>query len=174
MDCSLPDSSVHGISQGRILEWVAISFSRESSRPKDQTHVSCIDKRFFTTEPSGKPYFQAVLRISTDQWEKENSIFKRWKDLNWHFTKGNTQIAHVLKGLKCFKRWASQVALEVKNTPGNEGGIKDAGLIPGSGRSPGGGHSSPLQYSCSGNPRDRGVWWATVHRLKELEMTEVA
>ena len=45
--CSLPDSSVHGISQARILEWVAISFSRGSSLPKDQTHVSwfsCIDR----------------------------------------------------------------------------------------------------------------------------------
>jgi len=42
MDCSIPDSSVHGISQARILEWVAISFSRVSSWPKDQTHISCI------------------------------------------------------------------------------------------------------------------------------------
>ena len=44
MDCSLPASSVHGISQARILEWVAISFSRGSSRPRDRTHVSCIDR----------------------------------------------------------------------------------------------------------------------------------
>ena len=43
MDCSPPASSVHGISQARILEWVAISFSRGSSQPRDQTHVSCID-----------------------------------------------------------------------------------------------------------------------------------
>ena len=41
MDCSLTGSSVHGIFQARILEWVAISFSRGSSRPWDQTHVSC-------------------------------------------------------------------------------------------------------------------------------------
>ena len=40
--CSPAGSSVHGISQARILEWVAISFSRESSRPRDQTQVSCI------------------------------------------------------------------------------------------------------------------------------------
>jgi len=39
----------------------------------------------------------------------------------------------------------------------------DPGLIPGSGRSPGGGHSNPLQYSCLENPVDRGAWWATVH-----------
>ena len=48
---SPPGSSVHGISQARILEWIAISFSRGSSWPRDQTHVSCIAGRFFTTEP---------------------------------------------------------------------------------------------------------------------------
>ena len=42
MDCSLPDSSVHGIFQARVLEWVAISFSKGSSQPRDQTQVSHI------------------------------------------------------------------------------------------------------------------------------------
>ena len=51
----------------------------------------------------------------------------------------------------------------VKNTPANAGDIIDAGSIPGSGRSPGGGHGNPVQYSCVENPTDRGVWWATVH-----------
>ena len=44
MDCSLPASSVHGISQTKILQWAAISFSRGSSRPRDQTRVSCIGR----------------------------------------------------------------------------------------------------------------------------------
>ena len=48
MDCSLPGSSVHGILQGRILEWIAISFSRGSSQSRDRTQVSCIAGRFFT------------------------------------------------------------------------------------------------------------------------------
>ena len=48
MDCSLPVFSVHGIFQPRILEWVAISFSRESPRPRDRTQVSCIVGRCFT------------------------------------------------------------------------------------------------------------------------------
>ena len=48
MDCSLPGSSVHGIFQARILEWVAISFSRGSSWPRDRTQVSCIVGRRFT------------------------------------------------------------------------------------------------------------------------------
>ena len=44
--------------------------------------------------------------------------------------------------------------------------------IPGSGRSPGGGHGNPLQYSCLENPMDRGTWWVAVHRVTELDMTE--
>ena len=48
VDCSLLGSSVHGIFQARILEWIAISLSRGSSQPRDQTPVSCITGRFFT------------------------------------------------------------------------------------------------------------------------------
>ena len=57
MDYSPPGSSVHGILQARILEWVAISFSKRSSWPRDWTRVSCIAGRFFTTEPPGKPQY---------------------------------------------------------------------------------------------------------------------
>ena len=53
MDYSLPGSSVHGILQARMLEWVAISLSRGSSWPGDWTHISCLAAGFFTTEPSG-------------------------------------------------------------------------------------------------------------------------
>ena len=62
-------------------------------------------------------------------------------------------------------RKASQVTLVVKNPPANAGDVRDVGLIPGSGRFPGGEHSNPLQYFCLENPMDRGVWWATVHRV---------
>ena len=58
MNCSPPASSVHGILQARILEWVAMLSSRGSSRPGDQTHVSCVSciaVGFFTTESLGKP-----------------------------------------------------------------------------------------------------------------------
>ena len=57
MNCSPPGSSVHGILQARILEWVAIPFSRKSSQPRDRIHVSysfCIADGFFTAEPLGK------------------------------------------------------------------------------------------------------------------------
>ena len=50
----------------------------------------------------------------------------------------------------------------VKNTPANAQDARDAGLIPGSGRSSGGGSGNPLQYPCLGNPMDRGAWWTTV------------
>ena len=60
---------------------------------------------------------------------------------------------------------ASQVLLVVKNLPANAGDIKDVGLIPESGRSPGEGNGSPLQYSCLENCMDRGAWWATAHRV---------
>ena len=56
--CSLPGSSVHGISQARILEQVVTSYSRGSSQPRDQMGISCasfIDDGFFTTVPPGKP-----------------------------------------------------------------------------------------------------------------------
>ena len=46
---------------------------------------------------------------------------------------------------------------------------EDAGSIPGSGRSPRGGHGNPLQYSCLENPMDRGAWWAVVHGVAELD-----
>ena len=54
MDCSPPGSSAHGISQARILEWVAISFTRGSSWPRDQTNISCIAGGLFITAPPGK------------------------------------------------------------------------------------------------------------------------
>ena len=61
--------------------------------------------------------------------------------------------------------WASQVVLVVKNLSANAEDIRDMGSIPGSGRSPGGGHGNPLQYSYLDNPMDRGAWWATVYRV---------
>ena len=50
-----------------------------------------------------------------------------------------------------------------KNPPANTGDARDAGSIPRSGRSPGGGHGNPLQYSCLENSMDRGAWQAIVH-----------
>ena len=60
----------------------------------------------------------------------------------------------------------------VKNLPAN---ARDVGLIPDSGRSPGGGNSNPLQYSCLGNPMERGAWRAIVHGVaKEKQKTQLS
>ena len=59
----------------------------------------------------------------------------------------------------------------VKNPPANAG---DAGLIPGWGRSPGGGNGSPLHYSCQENSMDRGTWGATVHGVAKSHHTQLA
>ena len=65
MDYSLPDSSVHGILQARILEWVAIPFCRGSSQPRDQTHISCIAGRYL--QPPGKPYLMPAATAKSLQ-----------------------------------------------------------------------------------------------------------
>ena len=59
----------------------------------------------------------------------------------------------------------------VKNPPAKAGDTGDVGSIPGSGRFPRDGDGSSLQYSCLGNPMDRGAWWATVHEITESDMT---
>ena len=80
MDCSLPASSVHGILQARILEWVAIPFSRASSQPKDWTQVSCISGRFSTvweSESPEKPYSSSNMeKRAQNQSTLHNRKFK--------------------------------------------------------------------------------------------------
>ena len=60
----------------------------------------------------------------------------------------------------------------VKNPPANAGGVRDAGSIPGLGRSPGERNGNLLQYSCLENPMNSGAWQATVHGVAELDATE--
>ena len=68
VDCSPPSSSVHGIFQARILEWVAISSFRRSSHPRDQTRVSCVESEVLTAELPGTDYLLLIadfLKIDT-------------------------------------------------------------------------------------------------------------
>ena len=63
----------------------------------------------------------------------------------------------------------------VKNPPASAGDRREVGSIPGLGRSPGGGHGNPLQYSCLENLMDRGAWWATVRRIvKRTQLSNLA
>ena len=71
--------------------------------------------------------------------------------------------------LRVDKEGASQVALVVKSLPAKAGDLRDMGLIPGSGRSPGGGHSNPLQYSRLENPMDRGPWQDIGHGVAKSQ-----
>ena len=57
----------------------------------------------------------------------------------------------------------------LKNLPANAGDVRDTGFISGLRRSPGGGHSNPLQYSCLENPMDKGDWQATVHSVTKSQ-----
>ena len=78
--------------------------------------------------------------------------------------KSRTRLKWLSSSSKPFS-WTSQVVVVVKNLPANAGELRDMGSIPELGRSPGGGHGNPLQYSCLENPKDRGAWRATVHRV---------
>ena len=88
VDCSPPGSSVHGILQARILEWVAISSSRRASRPKDWTHVSCVSVAlaggFFTTEPSGKPKSGDSEEHKLWEWKEITPAKGRGPELHQH------------------------------------------------------------------------------------------
>ena len=68
---------------------------------------------------------------------------------------------HIINGLL---QWLSS-----KESACKAGATGDAGWIPGSGRSLGGGHGNPLQYSCLENPMDRGAWWVTVHEVAKSQ-----
>ena len=71
--------------------------------------------------------------------------------------------------LFCFAFYCVLLTLAVKNPPANEGNVEDMGLIPVLGRSLGGGHSNPLQYSCLENSMDRGDWQAMVHGVTKSQ-----
>ena len=66
--------------------------------------------------------------------------------------------------------WAPQVVLVVKNLPANAGDTRDAGSVPGSGRSPAGGNDNPLQYFCLENPLDGGAGRAMVRKVTQSQM----
>ena len=80
MDCSPPGSSVHGISQARILEWVAISFSRGSSRPRDRIWDFCIAGRFSTT--------WASREVKGEDKTRARSPTSMSQTVTWNFPSG--------------------------------------------------------------------------------------
>ena len=72
MDCSPPDSSVHGLSQARILEWATISFSRGFSQPKDRIHISCTGRRILHRWAPGKPQVPYIQTFNLGTFKDGN------------------------------------------------------------------------------------------------------
>ena len=137
MDCSLPGSSVHGIFQAIVLEWIAISFSRGSSWPRDQTQLShIVDRRLTIWATMEVPY------LYTTTYYIYVSIYV--------YT-----CIYIYLFIDCFVAYDFPGGSDSTVSAYNVG---DQGPIPGSGRSPGEGSGTPLQYSCLENPMDRGTW----------------
>ena len=102
MDCSPPGFSVHGILQARILEWVAVPSSRETSQPRDRTHISCgscTAGGFFTTEPLGKPdSFWHWTKMAVPYFHQSLDM-AHLEDI-WTWVKHSQQLRQALKGPK--------------------------------------------------------------------------
>ena len=161
MDCSPPGSSIHGILQAIILEWVAISFSRGSSRPRDWTWVSCIAGRCFNlwatreapTCLRAQSFPRLLKMVVANVPSPQDSCSSHWPSTELEVTTG-------------FSR-ASLVAQMVKNLPPMRETLERLGKCPG------GGHGNPLQYSCLENPRGhRGLAGHSPWGCKELDGTQ--
>ena len=95
-DCSLPGSSVHGLLQTEIREWVTIPFSRGSSQARDQTWVSCMAGRFFTIWATSKGRLCTVgkgsnIRARLERWEGTHQMNNGWGALSERETTHNTE-----------------------------------------------------------------------------------
>ena len=186
-DCNWPVSSIHGTLQTRILEWVAIPFSGDLSNLEIQPRSPALqeDSMMLSTISSSTAPFSLCLQDFPDSlFHWVSALHIRWSKY-WSFSFSNrlsneySMLISFMIELTWVKTRAvkndrylfgcTQVVLVVKNLPANVGDIRDAGSIPGSGRSLGRGHSNPFQYSCLENPTDRGVWCATAHRVTKSQ-----
>ena len=174
MDCSPPGSSVLGISQTRIVEWVANSFSRGSSQPKDQTCVSCIPcigrwiLYCWATWEAINKCIQGVGRrlLTAKEMLLSRASAKHFIVPIWVFLVVKTETAEVVWGCRwpgtgttqtlviVYERhigWGFPCGSDSKESSHNAGNL---GLIPGLGRFPGEGKGYPLQYSGLENSMD--------------------
>ena len=159
LDYSLPGSSVHRVLQARMLEWVAISFSRGSFPPRDWTCISYTFTKISFLATNIKTRLLNVQRCNSI-WAKRNPIRFLLQ----------TRATLAFLGPLVLPHWPSG-----KESACNAGYSGEVGWIPGWGRAPGEGNGNPLQYSCLSNPTDRGACRATFHGVaKELDVTEHA
>ena len=150
MDCSPPGSSVHGILQARILEWIAISFSRGSSQPRNGTLIPALVGRFFITKSPGKPkthsnsaYLMKLLSGSNEPSRMAGTYYQLTDDcLHIIIALTHIKMPIFIFHLHYYKEWCFPCSSVGKESACNTG---DLGSISGSGRSPGernGNHSS--------------------------------
>ena len=130
------------------MEWVAISFSRGSSWPRDGTRVSCVAGRYFTLDLPGKP----LKYITTSNLRISSALCRRRQ---WHptpvFLPGKS---HGRRSLVGYSPWG-----------GKESDTTERLHFPFSLSCIGEGNGNPFQCSCLENPRDGGAWWAAVYEV---------
>ena len=96
VDYSLPGSSIHGIFQARMLEWVAISFSRRSSQPRDWTPVSCIASRHFTLWASREVLYGAWRRINNQEVKRRVVDWITTDPFSWRLQEDICSETHIV------------------------------------------------------------------------------
>ena len=108
MDCSLPRSSLHGISQARILEWVAISFSRLSSQPRDRSWVSCIAGRFFNIWATRETLrYTDNTTVMAESEEELKSLSMKWSSSAVQCSASGSVVSESLWPLGLYGPWNS-------------------------------------------------------------------
>ena len=153
VDCCPPASSAHRIFQARVLEWVAISYSRGSSQPKDQTQISCIGRRFL---PLGKPQCISLLFLTMSFYISPSPMVITFLQpiIISYLDDWNAFVVDLASNLASLQSFYYFCCSTMKmgfpdSSVGKESTCNagDPGLIPESGRSPGEGKGYPLQYS---------------------------
>ena len=186
MDCSPSGSSVHGILQARILEWVTTLCSRGSSWLRDQTQVFCIIGRSHLShvasskQQSNNSLMHAFIMVCDSICCSDFSgrILESVPSRNSSLWLGARVKKHTwsLTGASLYPSLSYYWRYQRENFPG---GSVVKNLLPnrrhrfdpGSGRSPGKGNGNPLQYFGLGNPMDRGAWRATVQGVAKKQST---
>ena len=160
MDCSPTGSSIHGIFQARVLEWVAISFSRGSSWPRDWTRVSCIAGRCFTIWATRKAH-----NPEEHAYTKKEEKYYFWVTLKREILPFINILKWIITKVPVGSKGYLRNSLELPWWLSGKESISQCRRLrfsPGLGKSPWGGNGKLLQYFCLENPMDRRVWWAIV------------
>ena len=155
------------VSAWHILAAVLGGFNSSShSCPSLLVHLAPQTEKVHPRDPWNEKFSLSFLKflsnsIFTGEFRPPRLVSFRWQSkwvkLLMESAPACQSPHYIIKG--------QSVALVSKNPPANARDIRNTCLIPGLGRSPGGGHGNTLQYSCSENPKDGGAWWATVYRV---------